>query len=147
MAAEDAFVGRPKKISRYNLEPTASSLTSVREFIRTTLKPFKPVEPIVHDIVSATHEATKNAVVHNPQTDAPIEVVCKVMEDAVVIEVNDRGSGFNHEAQLPPELPDPESMEGRGMFMIYMLMDEVETRTGTSGTRVTMLKRFDSDPS
>lgn len=141
MAEEEAQDGRPRKISRYSLEPTASSLTSVREFIRATLKPFKPIEPFIHDIVSATHEAAKNAVVHNPETDHPVEVICKVMADSVVIEVHDRGNGFCCEA-LPPEMPDPDSLAGRGIFIMYSLMDEVEAQSGAGGTRITMLKRF-----
>ena len=141
MSEEQAREERPRKVSRYNLEPTASALTSVREFIKTTLRPFKPIEPHVSDIVSATHEAAKNAVVHNPQVEAPVEVVCKVMADAVVIEVSDRGGGFDR-GMIPPRQPDPEALEGRGIFIIYSLMDEVEAHTGTTGTRITMLKRY-----
>jgi anti-sigma regulatory factor (Ser/Thr protein kinase) len=141
MARESSGITRPRKVSRYSLEPTTSSLTSVREFIKTTLKPFKPIEPHVSDIVFATHEAAKNAVVHNPQVDAPVEVVCKVLVDAVVVEVSDRGSGFDI-VMIPPGRPDPEALAGRGIFIIYSLMDEVEAQTGSTGTRITMLKRF-----
>jgi anti-sigma regulatory factor (Ser/Thr protein kinase) len=141
MVPEFSAEARPRKVSRYSLEPTTSSLTSVREFIKTTLKPFEPIGPHVPDIVSATHEAAKNAVVHNPELDAPVEVVCKVMSDAVVVEVSDRGAGFEF-ATVPPRQPDPEALAGRGIFMMYSLMDEVEAQTGVSGTRITMLKRF-----
>ncbi len=140
MEPEEPAGARPRKVSRYSLEPTTSSLTTVREFIKTTLKPFKPIEPHVSDIVSATHEAAKNAVVHNPEVDAPVEVVCKVMPDAVVVEVSDRGGGFD--AVIPPSRPDPEALAGRGIFIIYSLMDEVQAQSGDSGTRITMLKRF-----
>lgn len=141
MVPEISVRTTPKKVSRYSLEPTMSSLTSVREFIKTTLKPFKPIEPHIFDIVSATHEAAKNAVVHNPEVDSPVEVVCKVMVDAVVVEVSDRGTGFDRK-MIPPSLPDPDALAGRGIFIIYSLMDEVEAQTDVTGTRITMLKRF-----
>jgi anti-sigma regulatory factor (Ser/Thr protein kinase) len=141
MDQEETYKGRPRKVSRYNLEPTQSALTSVREFIRTTLGPFKPIEPYVSDIVSATHEAAKNAVVHNPESEAPVEVVCKVLRDAVVVEVTDKGKGFDSDI-LPPAPPDPEAIAGRGIFIIYSLMDAVEAKTGENGTSITMLKRF-----
>ncbi len=133
--------GRPRKVSRYSLDPSTSSLVLVREFIRATLEPFKGLEPHVPDIVSATHEAAKNAVVHNPETEAPIEVECRVMWDSVIVEVTDRGNGFD-DGHLPPPEPDPMSIAGRGMLMIYNLMDDVEARTGKGGTRITMRKRF-----
>lgn len=132
---------RPRKVSRYSLEPCTSSLVLVREFIRATLQPFSGLEPHVQDIISATHEAAKNAVVHNPETEAPVEVECRVMVDSVVVEVTDRGGGFD-DGHLPPPEPDLMSSAGRGMFIIYMLMDEVEARTGEGGTRITMRKRF-----
>jgi anti-sigma regulatory factor (Ser/Thr protein kinase) len=141
MTVEEDHGGRPRKISRYNLEPTPASLTSVREFIKTTLKPFKTIEPHVPDIVWATHEAAKNAVEHNPESDAPVEVVCKVLRHSVVVEVRDKGSGFESPV-LPPSPPDPEALAGRGMFMMCSLMDEVEAQSGKGGTRIIMLKRF-----
>lgn len=132
---------RPRKTGRYSLGPATSSLASVREFIRTTLKPFQPIEPHVPDIISATHEAAKNAVVHNPDVDKPVEVVCRVMDDSVVVEVSDGGAGFDS-GKLPPAVPDPEALAGRGLFLIYSLMDGVEADTGPAGTRITMHKRF-----
>jgi anti-sigma regulatory factor (Ser/Thr protein kinase) len=143
MTPEESSRVRPRKVSRYSLEPAAGSLTSVREFIRATLKPFKPIDHIVPDIVCATHEAVKNAVEHNPGVETPVEVVCKVMDDSVLVEVSDRGRGFDHKA-IPPSLPDPEALTGRGIFIIFSLMDEVEAKTGEAGTRITMLKRFAS---
>jgi len=130
-----------RKVSRYSLDPESSSLILVREFIKTTLQPFSPITPHVCDIVFATHEACKNALQHNPQNDSPVDVVCEVLKDSVVVEVADRGSGFDH-CILPPSAPEPEAMEGRGIFLIYSLMDAVEAETGVEGTSIKMQKRF-----
>ena len=137
--------GRSRKVSRCHLESTPSALTLVREFIKTTLEPFKPIKPHIPDIVFATHEAVKNAVMHNPDCDTPVEVVCRVLEDSVVVEVNDRGNGFES-VNFPPPPPDLEAVAGRGIFIICSLMDEVEARSGEDGTRITMLKRFAPNP-
>ena len=128
-----------KKVCRYTIEPTPSSLTTVREFIKTTLRPFTHVEPHVHDIVFATHEACKNAVVHNPDCEEPVDIVCEVRDGSVMVEVADRGKGFAP-AILPPEAPAADALDGRGIFMIYSMMDEVEAQTGKGGTRIRMLK-------
>lgn len=137
--ARKAHNSRTRKVSRYTLEPSPSALATLREFLRTTLKPYRLSESSVADIVSATHEAVKNAVVHNPESAGPVDVVCEVKDDAVVVEVADRGHGFDAGA-LSPTLPDPEAVDGRGYFLMNALMDRVETESSRSGTRVRMVK-------
>lgn len=129
------------KVCRYTLEPSASSLTTLREFIRVTLRPYPHIEPHIEDIVSATHEACKNSLLHNPRNESPVDVICKVLKNRVVIEVLDRGSGFDPEI-LPPSPPDPEALEGRGLLIIYALMDKVEAETGEHGTIIRMQKKL-----
>lgn len=133
--------GRLLKVSRYTLEPATYSLALVREFLKITLAPFPLVQPHVHDIVSATHEACKNAIEHNPGVEYPVEVTCKVFLDTVVVEVSDKGSGFDP-GILPPPPPNPVAPAGRGLFLICSLMDNVDVDTGPNGTRVTMPKRL-----
>ena len=128
-----------RKVCRYTLEPSASSLFTVREFIRTTLSPHPTTEPFVNDIVCATHEACKNAVIHNPETECPVDVFCELKDRSVVVEVADRGDGFDP-VILPPSPPDPEALEGRGFYMMYGLMDDVSARTNKDGTRIRMQK-------
>jgi anti-sigma regulatory factor (Ser/Thr protein kinase) len=132
---------RTVKVCRYSLEPSPSSLTTLREFIRVTLRPYPNVEPHIEDIVSATHEACKNSLLHNPRSESPVDVICKVLKNSVVIEVLDKGSGFDPEI-LPPSPPEPEAQEGRGLLIIYSLMDKVEAETGERGTRIRMHKRL-----
>lgn len=133
--------GRSAKVCRYTLEPSASSLATLREFIRVTLRPYRHIEPHVEDIVSATHEACKNSLLHNPENECPVDVICRVLKNRVVLEVTDRGNGFDPEI-LPPSPPDPEALDGRGLLIIYALMDKVEAETGEHGTRIRMQKRF-----
>jgi serine/threonine-protein kinase RsbW len=137
--------GLSQKTSRYSLEPSTSALTTLREFLKATLLSHPGVEPYINDIVSATHEAAKNAVVHNPGCDGPVQVTCEVSPDLVVVVVADRGRGF-----IPPEeaaAPDPEALAGRGIFMMHCLMDQVETQSDNSGTRVRLIKRLAPAPS
>lgn len=112
--------------------------------MRASLAPYREVDPYLCDIVSATHEACKNAVVHNPECDEPVDVVCEVLADSVVVEVRDRGRGFDCSKFLPVAPPDPEAVAGRGMFLIHALMDAVETRSGSRGTCVVMQKLLEA---
>jgi anti-sigma regulatory factor (Ser/Thr protein kinase) len=141
MSTGNVPVGRSRKVSKYTLEPSTSSLTTLREFLKATLKPYPAVAPYLQDIVSATHEAAKNAVVHNPESIGPVDVTCEVRDDMVVVEVSDRGKGY-HADDKPPAQPDPDSLAGRGMFIMYSLMDDVETRSDSHGTRVRLVKKL-----
>lgn len=138
---EETGEGGPKKVCRYAIDPSPSSLPVVREFIRSTLRPFASAQQYLDDIVSATHEACKNAVLHNPECGVPVDIICEVGGNAIVVEVIDRGKGFDPRI-LPPGPPEPDALKGRGFFIIYSLMDDVETRTGVDGTRIRMCKRL-----
>lgn len=135
--------GRSIKLNHYTLDSSTASLVTVREFIRVSLEPFELAIPLIDDIVAATHEACKNAIVHNPETDSPVEITCDVRDDSVVVEVSDEGRGFDP-VIIPPSPPDPAAPAGRGIYIIYSLMDAVEAETGEYGTRVTMQKKYES---
>ena len=129
------------KVSRYVLEPSTSSLALVREFLKATLLPFPLAQPHVYDILSATQEACKNAIEHDPIAQYPVDVACEVFKDVVVVKVSDRGNGFDP-GILPPQPPDPEATAGRGLFLIYSLMDNVDVETCRDGTCIRMTKRL-----
>lgn len=129
------------KISRYTLYPNHSSLAGVREFIRTTLSPIDEARPCIGDVISATHEACKNAVIHNPGIDEPVEVTCKASPEVIEIEVADKGRGFDP-CLLPPSLPEDEAIGGRGLYIMCSLMDKVDAETGEGGTKIRMAKRL-----
>lgn len=73
-------------------------------------------------------EALTNAIVYgnamDPQKQVDVRVV--LSEDIVTIHVQDEGNGFN-----PAQIPDPtepdrvERIDGRGLFLIRQLADEV----------------------
>jgi anti-sigma regulatory factor (Ser/Thr protein kinase) len=142
MSDGKACIGRSHKVSRYTLEPSTSALTTLREFLRATLVSCPAVAPYLQDIIWATHEAAKNAVVHNPDSAEPVNVTCEILPDAVVVEVSDKGKGFKP-PEDPPEAPDPEALAGRGLFLMHSLMDQVETRSNKRGTRVRLVKRLE----
>ncbi|MBN1288613.1 MAG: ATP-binding protein [Actinobacteria bacterium] len=137
VAEKDGAVIR--KVSHYAFEPTTPSLVSVREFIRMVLYPFETIQPYIEDIISATHEACINSIVHNPDCGELIKVTCRISDDSVIIEVADKGRGLKN-VELPPEPPSPDSLAGRGLFIMCALMDNVETESNSHGTLVRMRK-------
>jgi len=94
------------------------------------------------DVELALTEALANAVVHGAKEDPSKMIECLVACDearGMLIVVRDPGTGFD-----PSALPDcchGENLyrsQGRGIFLINQLMDEVVFRNG--GTEIHMIK-------
>jgi serine/threonine-protein kinase RsbW len=94
-------------------------------------------------IAMAVREAAVNAVLHGNhyEPNKRVTVSFESTSDALTVAVRDEGPGLD-----PATLPDPLSPEnllkqsGRGIFLIRAFMDEVNFRTLSPGTEITMIK-------
>ncbi|KPK57331.1 MAG: hypothetical protein AMS21_11560 [Gemmatimonas sp. SG8_38_2] len=85
-------------------------------------------------------EALSNAIVYGNRMDPAkrVDVSVVVTDTAVSVQVRDEGDGFD-----PSEIPDPtrpdrlEMSEGRGLFLIRQLVDEV--RFNERGNSICMI--------
>lgn len=94
---------------------------------------------VMNDLVLATQEACNNACRYGVDgTGCDVAVTCS--GDTVVIEVADRGRGFDFE-QVKSLWP-PMVLEdgGRGLFLIATLTDEIEVVRRRRGTLVRIFK-------
>jgi anti-sigma regulatory factor (Ser/Thr protein kinase) len=92
------------------------------------------------DLKLAATEAVANALVGAP-SDHEVDVFLGADHEAVQVEVRDRG-GFR------PQVPNGHAQEaegGRGIPLMLALVDEVEFRATSAGTRVRMRKRLPLD--
>jgi serine/threonine-protein kinase RsbW len=96
------------------------------------------------DIGLAVGEALANAIIHGNRCDPekPVHVVVAVNEHGdLLVSVKDLGSGFD-----PSRLPNPTAPEnrlapnGRGIFLIRQLMDEVDFKFN-HGTELCMRRK------
>ena len=96
----------------------------------------RPADAGNYEIELALREALVNAIVHGNQNDPRkrIYVNCRCTSDGdVSITVEDEGNGFEHDA-----VPDPTALDnrlrtnGRGIYLIRTLMDEVDFKQGGS---------------
>ncbi|XSG84317.1 MAG: ATP-binding protein [Methylohalobius sp. ZOD2] len=88
-------------------------------------------------------EALANVIKHahckdNTQT---VRVEIHIDSKQLCIRVYDQGQGFDLKS-LPETPPDALADEGRGLFLIRSLMDEVEYRRGEKGNVLIMKKRL-----
>lgn len=92
----------------------------------------------IEDIKVAVSEACTNAIKHS--LDEKFLVQFSVLDNGLIIEVEDRGTGYDVELLKEPDLTNPKE-SGLGLFIIKTLMDEVSTiSNSTDGTRVKMTK-------
>ncbi|NJK58980.1 MAG: ATP-binding protein [Oscillatoriales cyanobacterium SM2_1_8] len=98
-------------------------------------------EDRVQDIVQALTEACVNSILYSV-SDADIEIMATAEPKSLMVEVSDRGPGFDPESV---QSPDFETMTeigvksgGFGIHMIKALVDKVEIESSPEGTTVRM---------
>ena len=91
-------------------------------------------------ILIATLEAVNNAILHGNKSDKNKHVDIEILlnENKMVITVTDEGRGFK-----PREVPDPtkpeniEAMNGRGIFLMKKLADEIQFNKKGNSVKLT----------
>ena len=92
-------------------------------------------------LLVATTEAVNNGIIHGNKRNPSkkVTLTCEVRPDTLTVRVRDEGGGVD-----PSTLPDPLAEEnllrenGRGVFLMRSLMDEVEFLRSAAGSEVIM---------
>lgn len=95
-----------------------------------------------YNLLIAVTEAFNNAIVHgnklNP--DKIVEVKITTNDKCIRIVIKDEGKGFDPDKVADPREPENLLKEnGRGVFLIRSLIDEVHYSTTTQGTTIEMV--------
>jgi anti-sigma regulatory factor (Ser/Thr protein kinase) len=126
---------------KYWVRHTIGSFAGFRADLRTLLAREKVPPRIARDLVMATQEAANNALQHGGAAD-DLEVVVTVFSGRIMIEVADRGPGFDLAAVRASWPPDVLQGRGRGLFLIDQLTDSLEVVPRRPGALVRMVKEF-----
>jgi anti-sigma regulatory factor (Ser/Thr protein kinase) len=118
---------------------------AVRRSLRELLARRSVPRAIADDIVLSTQEACNNVIVHSGDGSGGIRVTASCSDHRVYVEVRDQGRGFDAGRIRPERAPDPLCPHGRGLFLIYHLMDDVQVRSSNGGTVVRMWKKTPTD--
>jgi serine/threonine-protein kinase RsbW len=148
------FVDQDKKVREiherieFELPSAISVMHSVLEYLVERVSKMGVVNPDRSNLYIALDEAFVNAVKHgnklNP--DKLIYVCAEISPEEARFVIEDEGEGFNVKG-IPDPL-DPTNLfktSGRGVFMIYNIMDEV--KYNERGNRLTMVKKSESNKS
>jgi anti-sigma regulatory factor (Ser/Thr protein kinase) len=128
-----------ERVFRRSFPPRTSSAHLLRTALGEYLACIEVDGDAAASLLLCADEALINAVAHAPLT--PVLVGAWVREERLILEVSDEGPGFEVAVARLEELPDLDADHGRGLFLIHQLMDDVEVRSGSTGTVVRMWKR------
>lgn len=107
-------------------------------------------EDAMHWIELAVREAVANAIKHGNRQDPEkrVDVDLAIEGDAVVIRIEDQGTGFDPSAVHDPLAPENRfKRDGRGIFYMKKFMDSIEYGfRPEGGTVLTLRKRLGKRP-
>ena len=98
----------------------------------------------IDEIKLALIEATINAFEHSNSKEGSVQIHFVIQGDLLVIEVTDRGKGFDKSKVKIPKIEEKitsDHKRGWGLQLIQELMDTVEFESTREGTTVTMTKK------
>ncbi|MEW6730230.1 MAG: ATP-binding protein [Acidobacteriota bacterium] len=104
------------------------------------------IKPSTSNIFIALDEAIANAIKHGNKSDPNkhVHIVAEITAEAATFTITDEGEGFDLKSLPNPTDPDYIMRPcGRGVMLIYHIMDEV--RYNTRGNQIVMIKRPESN--
>ena len=130
-----------KKGNLIKVPSEIESIKKVSSEILNSLSQYGVDEDRLFDIRLCTEEVVRNAIVHGNllNKDLVVKVNYWVEDDALNIEVEDEGAGFDHEKVPDPTQDDNLVKEGgRGVYLVHHFMDEVTFNE--KGNKVRLVK-------
>ena len=125
-----------------------SSLAKISEFIEEEAKKTSLSDSVIYEIQLAVDEACSNIIEHAYEGEGIGEITCtcEVSSDAFTVVLQDNGKPFDPEEIKELEVGSPlEELgnRGAGVFLMKMLMDEVEFEFfDDQGTKLTLIKKI-----
>lgn len=125
----------------HQFSPRAAAVPLARHLLRDWLERVPVETPAMHDLLLIASELCSNAVRHATGAPGSVALQAWAESDTIVIEVSDDGSSLVGMDQAPDDLPDPDAEQGRGLFLVRQLVDEVMSRLDDGRSVVRVVKR------
>jgi serine/threonine-protein kinase RsbW len=128
----------------FELPSDVALMNGVLQYLVERVAQFGVIQPEQSNLFVALDEAFVNAVKHGNKHDLTkmVRITAELSANEARFTVEDEGEGFA--VQEIPDPCDPENLfkaSGRGVLLIYNIMDEVQYNE--RGNRLTMVKRPD----
>jgi serine/threonine-protein kinase RsbW len=129
----------------FELPSDLALMNGILEYLQERVAKLGLIQPERSNLFIALDEAFVNAVKHGNKNDPNklLKITAELSEKEAAFTVEDEGEGFNiHEIPDPCDPANLFRTSGRGVLLIYNIMDVVEYNA--QGNRVKMIKRPDS---
>ncbi len=131
----------------FELPSDLALMNGVLQYLLERVSKLGLIKPERSNLFIALDEAFVNAVKHGNKSDPTklVRITAELSPKEACFTVEDEGEGFN--VQEIPDPCDPANLfktSGRGVLLIYNIMDEVEYNA--QGNRVKMVKRPEESP-
>jgi anti-sigma regulatory factor (Ser/Thr protein kinase) len=124
----------------YHLSPEAASVPLARHFFADWLEHLAIDRDDIADLLLVASELCANAVHHGRGSTNSLVLRAWAEGNDIVLQAEDDGSGFDPPQRYDDELPDPEAVAGRGLFLIQSLSDAVHVERSDNRTIVQVRK-------
>jgi serine phosphatase RsbU (regulator of sigma subunit)/anti-sigma regulatory factor (Ser/Thr protein kinase) len=140
-AAEPGHRLRPFE---YRFSPNPATIPLGRHLLADWLDLVGVEEADRPDVLLIASELCSNAVRHASGAPGALRLRARAEGDAVVVEVEDDGTGFDIADFERRDVPDPDAEDGRGLYVVRALADEISAcredgRTVVRATRQAVL--------
>lgn len=129
----------------HQFSPQAAAVPLARHLLSDWLQRVPVEADAVDSLLLAVSELCSNAVRHASGEPGAVRLQAWTDGDAVVIEVSDDGGSLAAVGTIgsaaAAELPDPDAEQGRGLFLVRELSDEVTSRVEDGRSAVRIVKR------
>ncbi|HEU5459889.1 MAG TPA: ATP-binding protein [Pyrinomonadaceae bacterium] len=144
-ADDDKMFSHVHEKIEFEFPSDLSLMNGVLEYLQERVAKLGLIQPDRSNLFVALDEAFVNAVKHGNKNDLTklIKITAELSPKEAAFTVEDEGQGFN--VQEIPDPCDPANLfrtSGRGVLLIYNIMDEVEYNA--QGNRVRMIIRPDA---
>jgi serine/threonine-protein kinase RsbW len=108
-----------------------SKIQEVERLVDETLGDMDVAKAIYGNVLISVTEAVNNSIIHGNKLDKnkKVNILVNRDKDFICFVIEDEGTGFNYEDIPDPTSPENiQSLNGRGIFLMKQLSDEIEFR-------------------
>lgn len=135
--------GKPEVLDRIELQSDWASIHIVEGLIDKVSSELNMPEDGYGNVLIAVTEALNNAIMHGNQSVVDKKIIVEVIDkgDKVSFIIEDEGKGFDFENLPDPTAPENiEKPNGRGVFLMRSLADEVVFHNTGNSVEISFLK-------
>lgn len=125
----------------YRFSPTPVTIPLGRHLLSDWLEHLSVDESERADLLLVASELCSNAVRHASGAPSSLALRAWTEDDAIIVEAEDDGAGFQLEERYDDEEPDTSLERGRGLYVVQALSDEVSVRRVDDRTVVRAVRR------